>query len=84
MKKAIIILMCALAGCFFLQRTQYKKISTLTKQVDSLRRQNDSLYSEVSAKDIQVQRYEYIFDRAQEEFSDECLEKLEEIKSQTE
>ena len=84
MKKAIIILMCALVGCFFLQRTQYKKISTLTKQVDSLRKQNDSLYSEVSAKDIQVQRYEYIFDRAQEEFSDECREKLEEIMSQTE
>ena len=84
MKKAIIILMCALVGCFFLQRTQYKKISTLTKQVDSLRRQNDSLNSEVFTKDIQVQRYEYILDRAQEEFSEGCREKLEEIKSQTE
>lgn len=84
MKKVIIILMCALAGCFFLQRNQYKKISTLTKQVDSLRRQNDSLYSESSQKEIQVQRYEYIFDRAEEEFSEVCREKLQEIKSQTE
>ena len=88
MKKVIIILVCMIVGCIFVQRQQYKKINSLNKelkiQTDSLKKQVDSLTSEMFVKDIQIGRYEYIMDRAQGEMSPECKEELESILKQTE
>jgi len=88
MKKVIIILVCMIVGCIFVQRQQYKKINSLNKelkiQTDSLKKQVDSLTSEMFVKDIQIGRYEYIMDRAQGEMSPECKEELETILKQTE
>ena len=88
MKKVIIILVCMIVGCIFVQRQQYKKINSLNKELkietDSLKKQVDSLTSEMFVKDIQIGRYEYIMDRAQGEMSPECKEELETILKQTE
>jgi len=88
MKKFIIILVCMIVGCIFIQRQQYKKINSLNKelkiQTDSLKKQVDSLTSEMVVKDIQIGRYEYIMDRAQAEMTPDCKEELETIISQTE
>jgi uncharacterized protein YlbG (UPF0298 family) len=88
MKKVIIILVCMIVGCIFVQRQQYKKIYSLNKELkiktDSLKKQVDSLTSEMFVKDIQIGRYEYIMDRAQGEMSPECKEELETILKQTE
>jgi uncharacterized protein YlbG (UPF0298 family) len=88
MKKVIIILVCMIVGCIFVQRQQYKKIYSLNKELkiktDSLKKQVDSLTSEMFVKDIQIGRYEYIMDRAQAEMTPECKEELETILKQTE
>ena len=88
MKKVIIILVCMIVGCIFVQRQQYKKIYSLNKELkiktDSLKKQVDSLTSEMFVKDIQIGRYEYIMDRAQAEMTPNCKEELETILKQTE
>jgi len=88
MKKVIIILVCMIVGCIFVQRQQYKKINFLNKELkietDSLKKQVDSLTSEMFVKDIQIGRYEYIMDRAQAEMTPDCKEELETILKQTE
>jgi len=88
MKKVIIILVCMIVGCIFVQRQQYKKINSLNKELkietDSLKKQVDSLTSEMFVKDIQIGRYEYIMDRAQAEMTPDCKEELETILKQTE
>jgi uncharacterized protein YlbG (UPF0298 family) len=88
MKKVIIILVCMIVGCIFVQRQQYKKIYSLNKELkiktDSLKKQVDSLTSEMFVKDIQIGRYEYIMDRAQAEMTPDCKEELETILKQTE
>jgi hypothetical protein len=45
-----------------------------------LKNQVDSLNSEIFVKDIEIGRYEVIFDRAEGEMSPECKEELESIK----
>lgn len=44
----------------------------------------DSIVFENLTKDIIISRYEYILDRAKEEMSEECKNKLDSIFSQTE
>jgi hypothetical protein len=91
MKKIIIILACLIVGCIFVQRQQYKKINSLNKSIqptiDSIKKLNfviDSLNSEVFQKDVSLQRYELIFDRAQAEMSPDCKLELQTIISNTE
>lgn len=84
MKKIIIILICLLTICFYFQRKQIVKISTLKSENENLKKTIDTLQSEVFTQKIQVQRYEYVLDRANEELNVECNEKLKEILSQTE
>ena len=91
MKKIVIILACMIAGCIFVQRQQYKKINSLNKSiqpmVDSVKKLNyiiDSLNSEIFSKDVILQRYELIFDRAQAEMSPDCKLELQTIISNTE
>jgi uncharacterized protein YlxW (UPF0749 family) len=45
---------------------------------------NDSLRAELFTMQIQLQRYEYIFDQIQESSSKECKQQLEEILKHTE
>jgi hypothetical protein len=45
-----------------------------------MKKQVDSLTSEIFVKDIEIGRYEVIFDRAEGEMSPECKEELESIK----
>jgi len=44
----------------------------------------DSLKSDIFVKDIEVGRYEYILDRAEEEMSPDCKKQLEKIYGETE
>ena len=44
----------------------------------------DSLILENNAKKFQLDRYEYIMDRVDEEFSNDCKDKLDSILSETE
>ena len=44
----------------------------------------DSLILENNAKKFQLDRYEYIMDRVDEEFSNDCKNKLDSILSETE
>jgi len=48
--------------------------------IDSLTKVCDSLQMEILSKDIEVGRYEIIFDRAEGEMSFECKTELEAIK----
>lgn len=91
MKKIIIILVCMIVGCIFVQRQQYKKINLLNKSVqplqDSVKKLNfmvDSLNSEIFSKTLIIQRYEFIFDRAGAEMSPDCKQELQTIMSNTE
>lgn len=60
------------------------QIEVLTHENDSLKVQLDSLRQEIFVKDIQLGRYEYIFDRAEEEFSDGCKKELDKMFQETE
>jgi hypothetical protein len=68
---------------FYIIFNQKEQIATLTStrpNVDSLHHVIDSLKSEIFVKEIEVGRYEIIFDRAEAEMTPECKEELETIK----
>jgi hypothetical protein len=81
------LLILGIGVCLFTlmkQNKQINKIKSDTKPtLDSLvimKKQVDSLNSEIFVKDIEIGRYEVIFDRAEGEMSPECKEELEKIK----
>ncbi len=54
------------------------------KNINSASKNIDSIMFENQVNDIQIMRYEYILDRAQEEMSPDCKDKLDTIMSETE
>ena len=66
---------------------QHNTINTLNTKLtttDSLANVCDSLQSEISTKDIDLGRYEIIFNRAEGEMSPECKSELEAIRQTVE
>ena len=81
------LLILGIGVCLFTLIKQNKQINKMKSDVqptsDSLvmmKKQVDSLTSEIFVKDIEIGRYEVIFDRAEGEMSPECKEELEAIK----
>lgn len=77
--------------CFFSFMSQRKQITEFNNQrvilTDSLKKMKknlDSLNSEVFTKDIEISRYEIIIERAEDEMSPECKKELESIKKTVE
>ena len=64
----------------FNQKEQIKELKSPHPNTDSLQHVVDSLKSEILSNEIEVSRYEIIFDRAEAEMSPECKEELETIK----
>lgn len=61
-----------------------EKISNLKITNDSLIKVVDSLKSNIFVKDINLGRYEYMLDRAEDEMSPDCKKQLEKIYGETE
>jgi len=81
------LLILGIGVCLFTLIKQNKQINKMKYDtqptLDSLvilKNQVDSLNSEIFVKDIEIGRYEVIFDRAEGEMSPECKEELESIK----
>jgi hypothetical protein len=68
----------------FNQKEQIKILQQSKLNTDSLVQVIDSLKSEIFVKEIEVGRYEVIFDRAEAEMTPECKEELEEIRKTVE
>lgn len=81
------LLILGIGVCLFTLVKQNKQINKLKIEsqpnidtIVSMRKQVDSLTSEIFIKDIEIGRYEVIFDRAEGEMSPECKQELEAIK----
>ena len=81
------LLVLGISVCLFTLMKQNEQIDKIKSNIkptsDSLvimKKQVDSLNSEIFVKDIEIGRYEVIFDRAEGEMSLECKEELEKIK----
>jgi hypothetical protein len=81
------LLILGIGICLFTLGKQFKAIKEIKENIkptsDSLvmmKKQVDSLTSEIFVKDIEIGRYEVIFDRAEGEMSPECKEELEMIR----
>lgn len=81
------LLILGIGVCLFTLMKQNKQINKIKSDVkptlDSLvimRNQIDSLNSEIFVKDIEIGRYQVIFERAEGEMSPECKQELEAIK----
>jgi len=68
----------------FDQQHQIQTLQQSKSNTDSLVNVIDSLKSEISGKEIEVGRYEVIFDRAEGEMSPECKQELEAIRKTVE
>lgn len=89
MKKHIstIISLASLTMIFYILFNQKQQIRTLQSEksnVDSLHKVIDSLKAEIFTNEIEVSRYEIIFDRAEAEMTPECKEELEAIRKTVE
>jgi hypothetical protein len=62
------------------QHNTINKLQSNRPTTDSITQVCDSLKMEISSKDIEIGRYEIIFDRAEGEMSPECKTELETIK----
>jgi hypothetical protein len=60
------------------------KYAKESKNINSASKNIDSIMFENQVNDIQIMRYEYILERAQEEMSSDCKDKLDTIMSETE
>ena len=85
------LLIIGIGVCLFTLMKQNKVMNKMKSNIkptmDSLivlKKQVDSLQSEIYVNHIEAERYEYIIDRAQAEMSPNCKEELETIMSQTE
>jgi hypothetical protein len=65
-------------------KIEYDKTAKVSAMCDSLIRERDSLGAEIFTLKIQLGRYEYIIDRAEDEMSKECKNQLDEIIKNTE
>jgi hypothetical protein len=82
------VLILGIGVCLFTLMEQNKQINKMKFDIkpnsDSLiltmKNKIDSLNSEIFTKDIEIGRYEVIFDRAEGEMSPECKIELESIK----
>jgi hypothetical protein len=68
---------------YALNRTK-NQLKSVQSELTIVKHENDSIRSEITIKDIEIGRYEYIFDRAQTEMSPDCQKELEDIWKQTE
>jgi len=85
------LLIIGIGVCLFTLIKQNKNITSIKESVKplqdsivSLKQENDSLKSEIFVREIDLGRYEVIFDRAEGEMSPECKDELEKIKSTVE
>lgn len=62
------------------KNTTISQLQSNRPSIDSITKVCDSLQMEILSKDIEVGRYEIIFDRAESEMSTECKTELENIK----
>ena len=60
------------------------KYAKESKNINSTSKNIDSIVFENQVNDIKIMRYEYILERAQEEMSSDCKDKLDTIMSETE
>ena len=81
------LLIIGIGICLFTLIKQNKVINKMkcdakptSDSIVIFKKQIDSLNSEIFVKDIEIGRYEIIFDRAEGEMSPECKEELESIK----
>ena len=63
---------------------QNKQIKSAETQLQSTQKECDSLKLEIMSKDIDMGRYEVIFDRAESEMSPDCKDEFEKILHETE
>ena len=89
MKKYIgAVLSLASVGMLFYiihnQRDQIKNLKKENSNVVIIKKECDSLKSEIFTKDIQIGRYEHIFDLLDTELDNDCKTKVDELKGQTE
>ena len=63
---------------------QNKQIKSAESKLQSVQQERDSLKWEIITKDIDMGRYEIIFDRAESEMSPDCKQQLEKILHETE
>jgi hypothetical protein len=63
---------------------QNQKNKEMLDKMEPIQKYIDSIVSDNQMKDIEVGRYEYILDRADQEMSPECKDKLDSIFSETE
>jgi hypothetical protein len=92
MKNIIIALVIVSLGInmyipFFIKERNHiinKKNTDLKITNDSLLITIDSLKGEIFTKDIDLGRYEYMLDRAEDEMSPDCRKQLEKIYGETE
>ena len=69
---------------FLIKNNNNKEINDLKIINDSLIKVVDSLKSDIFVKDIDLGRYEYMLDRAEDEMSPDCKKQLEKIYGETE
>jgi len=91
---AIVLVMIAMISLVYSLYTQNETIKDLKKPSNEVVRLRDSLYqerkecdslkSEIFVRDIDLMRYVYIFERAEEELTGNCRDQLDLIMSQTE
>lgn len=82
--KILFVISLVLMVFYFTIKHHKDEIVKLKSEIEVLKHQNDSLYSESSSREIRIQRYEYVLDRCNEEFSDDCRDHLNNILNQTE
>ena len=89
MKKYIgaVLSLASVGMLFYILFTQKEQIKNLKKEnsnVVIIKKECDSLKSEIFTKDIQIGRYEHIFDLLDTELDVDCKAKVDELKGQTE
>ena len=89
MKKYInaILSIASVGMLFYIILDQKQQIKTLKAQqpsIDSLHKVIDSLNGDILIKNIDIGRYESIFDRAEGEMTPECKDELEAIRKTVE
>jgi hypothetical protein len=86
MKKLInpIITFIVLLSCLYVISNQNKSIISIQKELKVTQAERDSLTWEMTTKEIEVGRYEAIFERAEGEMSPDCKQELEKILHETE
>jgi cell division protein FtsL len=80
---AIITVIICLASLYVILNKN-KQIKSVESKLQVIEKERDSLQYEITSKDIEMSRYEIIFERAQGEMSPDCKQELEKILHETE